>query len=464
MMMAQVVLAIFSLVNAGPWSQFHHDPQHTGRSTAIGPETAKLRWKLLVGGYLSSSPVVGPGDTIYIGNSDGVLEAITPGGKKQWEFKSQGFIRSTPAVSPDRVVYFGSNDNHFYAVTSTGDSLWCFDALQQVASSPSINNAVYVGSAATVYAFSFRGSEQWEYPSGPVKSSPAIDEGGNSVYFQNYWQEPLGVYCLNAANGSKRWLVPTGGGSSSPAISPGGTIYVGSDNDTLYAFSAAGSLLWSFGSGAKIESSPAIGFDGTVYVGSNDSCLYALGPDGTEKWRFKTGGPVKSSPAIDRHNTVFVGSFDSYLYAVNSDGAEQWHYSTGGPIDASPAIGSDGTIYIGSWDGYLYAIGPGQGVAEDGSGNREAGDRLVRATPDPFNKQTRIGYYLSRSETAVLEVFDRSGRLVRSFTGRARGPGYFEVVWDGRDGEGKRVASGIYFFSLRTSRGTLSQKITCFNE
>ena len=38
----------------------------------------------------------------------------------------------------------------------------------------------------------------------------------------------------------------------------------------------AGTLLWEFKTGDAVVSSPAIGSDGTVYVGSNDNKLYAI--------------------------------------------------------------------------------------------------------------------------------------------------------------------------------------------
>ncbi|MBM3238015.1 PQQ-like beta-propeller repeat protein, partial [Candidatus Poribacteria bacterium] len=53
-----------------------------------------------------------------------------------------------------------------------------------------------------------------------------------------------------------------------------------------------------------------------VYVGSNDNNLYAINPDGSMKWKFKTEGYVYSSPAIGSDGTVYVGSEDDHLYAL----------------------------------------------------------------------------------------------------------------------------------------------------
>ena len=67
-------------------------------------------------------------------------------------------------------------------------------------------------------------------------------------------------------------------------------------------------------------SSPAIGSDGTVYVGSNDNKLYAInGKTGGKLWEFETGDQVSSSPAIGSDGTVYGGSEDNKLYAIKTD-------------------------------------------------------------------------------------------------------------------------------------------------
>ena len=63
--------------------------------------------------------------------------------------------------------------------------------------------------------------------------------------------------------------------SSSPAV-VGGLVYVGSWDDTVYCLNAtSGAFVWSFTTGAFVESSPAV-VGGLVYVGSEDGKLYCL--------------------------------------------------------------------------------------------------------------------------------------------------------------------------------------------
>ena len=85
------------------------------------------------------------------------------------------------------------------------------------------------------------------------------------------------------------------------------------------AKATAGVKLWEFKTRGEVFSSPAIGSDGTVYVGSNDNKLYAInGKSGVKLWGFETGDWV-SSPAIGSDGTVYVGSVDKKLYAIKTD-------------------------------------------------------------------------------------------------------------------------------------------------
>ena len=72
--------------------------------------------------------------------------------------------------------------------------------------------------------------------------------------------------------------------------------------------------------GATLWSSPGIGADGTVYVGSNDNKIYALdSKTGAMKWEFVTGDNVSSSPAIGADGTIYVGSVDRKFYALKTE-------------------------------------------------------------------------------------------------------------------------------------------------
>lgn len=85
-----------------------------------------------------------------------------------------------------------------------------------------------------------------------------------------------------------------------------------------------GTERWAFEAGPGVNSSPLIGDEGTIYVGCDDNSLYAVNADGRERWRFSAasvpGGVMDSSPAIDDRGTLYVGSWDDTLYAIDVRG------------------------------------------------------------------------------------------------------------------------------------------------
>ena len=81
---------------------------------------------------------------------------------------------------------------------------------------------------------------------------------------------------------------------------------------------------------------------------------------------------------------------------------------------------------------------------------------LAQNFPNPFNPETWIPYQLSKATEVSIDIYDVSGRLVRSLDLGWQSVGSYmtpssAAYWDGRNAVGERVASGIYFYTLQTS-------------
>jgi hypothetical protein len=85
---------------------------------------------------------------------------------------------------------------------------------------------------------------------------------------------------------------------------------------------------------------------------------------------------------------------------------------------------------------------------------------LHQNRPNPFNPSTTIGYDLSATTRVTLEVLDVTGRLVAGLVNGVQPAGPHQVVWDGVSYDGRRVASGVYFYRLRTPGRTQTIKMT----
>lgn len=73
---------------------------------------------------------------------------------------------------------------------------------------------------------------------------------------------------------------------------------------------------------------------------------------------------------------------------------------------------------------------------------------LSGAVPNPFNPATEIEFSLPKEALVRLEVYDLSGRLVRSLHSGMIGAGYHSVRWFGNNNQGQAVASGKFFARL----------------
>ncbi len=84
---------------------------------------------------------------------------------------------------------------------------------------------------------------------------------------------------------------------------------------------------------------------------------------------------------------------------------------------------------------------------------------LEQNTPNPFNPMTVIRFEIPSRGRTSLDVYDISGRLVRSLVQKSLDAGLHEVTWDGSDNDGRAVGSGIYFYTVRHDGERKSRKM-----
>jgi hypothetical protein len=80
--------------------------------------------------------------------------------------------------------------------------------------------------------------------------------------------------------------------------------------------------------------------------------------------------------------------------------------------------------------------------------------RLLQNFPNPFNPDTWLPYELASDVPVSIYIYNIQGQLVRQLNiGKQEAGGYITkekaAYWDGRDKHGEKVASGIYWYTLR---------------
>lgn len=83
---------------------------------------------------------------------------------------------------------------------------------------------------------------------------------------------------------------------------------------------------------------------------------------------------------------------------------------------------------------------------------------LAQNYPNPFNDGTRIRFTLSAAVPVTLEIYDIRAMKIATLVEATYSAGEHVVQWDGRDSEGRPVASGIYLYRLRLPLGESIQK------
>jgi outer membrane protein assembly factor BamB len=252
--------------------------------------------------WWEGNPAIGPGGTIYVGNTGGAAYAINPNGTRRWATPRGQSVWTTPA--------FGQG-------SESGNSFW---------------------GSVDLFAFSLgpNGELRWQtFTPGYVTSSPALGSDG-TVYVGSFDDR---LYALDPGTGQVRWSFPTDAHIySSPALGSGpegetSAIYIGSADGSVYALDPRGQLLWRYDTGDPIRSSPVVGrkprgSGQIVYVGSSNGKLYALdAATGKRRWSFDTTprnsalrdrNDLNGSPALGRRG-VYIGGEHGRVWFVPYD-------------------------------------------------------------------------------------------------------------------------------------------------
>ncbi len=89
---------------------------------------------------------------------------------------------------------------------------------------------------------------------------------------------------------------------------------------------------------------------------------------------------------------------------------------------------------------------------------------LLANYPNPFNPETWIPYQLAESGEVSLAIYDINGKMVRRLTVGYKAAGMYRsrsraAYWDGRNGLGEPLASGVYFYTLTVGEFTATRRM-----
>ena len=173
---------------------------------------------------------------------------------------------------------------------------------------------------------------------------------------------------------------------------------------------------------------------------------------------------------VDRLGRIYaVDSYQGMVTVLDESGnfierIGEYGYSEGQlrlPMDL--ILDSRGRLWITSLNSGRIEIFKVNDIPTEAGG--EAGSsiplhtELLQNYPNPFNPGTQIPFIIGRNENVSIRIYNLTGQIIRTINlgnlraGRytAKGRSYY---WDGMNASGKQVASGFYFYELRTDSYT----------
>ncbi len=89
---------------------------------------------------------------------------------------------------------------------------------------------------------------------------------------------------------------------------------------------------------------------------------------------------------------------------------------------------------------------------------------LLTNFPNPFNPETWIPYQLAKPAEVTLTIYDIRGVVVRELKLGHQPAGFYHnrsraIHWDGRNAFGEKVATGVYFYTLKAGNFTATRKL-----
>ena len=175
------------------------------------------------------------------------------------------------------------------------------------------------------------------------------------------------------------------------------------------------------------------------------------------------GKSVPADSPVDINGDGVVNIFDLTLVAQGIGGAAAPAVATG-RVDAAT---------IQAWIAQARLANDGSIAFRQGIANLEQllasliipQETALHANyPNPFNPETWIPYQLVAPAEVTLTIYDMNGGVVRRLAVGPQAAGLYQsrshaAYWDGRNGRGELVASGLYFYTLRAGEFTATRKM-----
>jgi tartrate-resistant acid phosphatase type 5 len=85
--------------------------------------------------------------------------------------------------------------------------------------------------------------------------------------------------------------------------------------------------------------------------------------------------------------------------------------------------------------------------------------QLLQNNPNPFNPSTAIKFYIPNASNVTIKIYNILGREIKTLIDEQTAAGYHVVYWNGKNGRGEVVSSGIYLYRLTAGEFSQAKKM-----
>jgi MAM domain-containing protein meprin/A5/mu/flagellar hook capping protein FlgD len=250
------------------------------------------------------------------------------------------------------------------------------------------------------------------------------------------------------------------------------SVVIAPDNDVVHLFGSITSGVYSASFMTYVPSGQSGYFNTMAGFAPNPNswtmdCYFNVGGGGEVY-----GGSATSVPFTFTHDSWFsvevVVDLDQDLAELLIDGVavHQWQWTLGNTGNGSPLqldvidfFGGTSTdeMYI---DDFVFDTADALVNGIDDLNNAlPTVFALKQNYPNPFNPTTTIKYQLPKKADIKIVIYNMLGQVVRTIVNKSVDAGYHEVVWDGLNETGSRVATGVYFYRMKSEKFVKTHKM-----
>ncbi len=189
-------------------------------------------------------------------------------------------------------------------------------------------------------------------------------------------------------------------------------------------------------------------------------------------------------PLVNSYDESYNGSGDVFVSSLSSSGDELIYstYLGGSEYEEGDGIVVDGNgnVFISGWtlssdfptanaydngfngfiDAFVAKIADvGTFVNDCRDLTRPESFSLSQNYPNPFNLQTQIEFVIPYTSKAKIEIFNVLGQHIVTLLDGWLTQGSYRITWDGSDGNGNEVSTGVYFCKLSVNGFTQARKM-----